>query len=319
MSTDIKPHPNYTDEDVVKWVISRAEATREPLSTLPVWMTTAFEDDMKCKREIEAAVKTAQGKNSDEGGDEQDDVSKFELLYFKVYWLIFEGSPFYDMFSLPVGENMPAQIEGTMITNPITLEQTSAASFRPFVSFSMGMGLGKPLQTYVDWVGTLELAMRWNFDQVRKQAVIGVNTILPSLGPAARIVLARRFSVGPWLCTGLIDLITQVAKKQFTRTELIDGKEFALDITTIANILYACFEVKGPNQAYETGSETENDHCRRCCDLLNSGYAIPANCPPCKALGDLIMRRRQLIRDIELAVDSTFGAEIKGCVYQEEL
>lgn len=155
--------------------------------------------------------------------------------------------------------------------------------------------------------------------QVRKQAIVGLNSLLPSLGPPARIVLARRFSVGPWLRTGLIDLVTQVAKKKFTRTELIEGKEFALDITTIANVFYACFDVKGPNQDDEAGPEIENGHCRGCRTRLLSGYGTSANCSSCRALGDLVMQRRQLIRDIELAVDGIFGAEIKGCVYQEEL
>ncbi|KAF5324221.1 hypothetical protein D9619_011143 [Psilocybe cf. subviscida] len=327
MSTDVKSHLNYTDEDVVKWVISQAEGTTGPRSSLPVWMTSAFEDGIKRKKEIEATVTAAQGMDSDTDGDKQDDVFNFELLYFKVEktiftvikdWLMVEGSAFQDMFALPVGDNTPAQVEGTMRTNPIILEQTNAASFKAFLSLLYG-SRGKPLETYDDWVGALELAMRWNFEQVRKQAIVGVNAILPSLGPAARIILARRFSVGPWLRTGLIDLVTQVAEKELTRTELINGKEFALDITTIANVFYACFEVNGNDQDYEPGSDTENDFCWSCTTLINNGCLIPSGCPSCKAVGDLVKRRRQLIRDIQLVVDSIFGAEIGGCVYQEEL
>lgn len=65
---------------------------------------------------------------------------KVEKTIFTVIkdWLMVEGSPFKDMFALPIGENTPAQVEGTMITNPITLDQTSAASFKAFLRLLYG-------------------------------------------------------------------------------------------------------------------------------------------------------------------------------------
>jgi hypothetical protein len=120
--------------------------------------------------------------------------------------------------------------------------------------------------------------------------------------------------VGPWLRTGLIDLVTEVAKRKSTRNELIDGREFALDMTTVANVFYACFELKGPIQGSESSLESGNDlYCNDC--VVKGWSKIPSDCARCKDLQD----RFRGIRDIRLVVDGIFGAKIEGCVYTEAL
>lgn len=53
-------------------------------------------------------------------------------------WLIVEGSPFQAIFSLPTGSSALTLVEGTVKTNPIILEQTSAASFKAFLTLLYG-------------------------------------------------------------------------------------------------------------------------------------------------------------------------------------
>lgn len=144
------------------------------------------------------------------------------------------------------------------------------------------------------------------FEQVRKRAIAGLDSLLPSLQPEAQILLARRFSIGPWLREGLVALVTAVAEKRLPRTALAcvigasSDTERGLDMATIANVFYACFELaSGKGGSYYK-------YCEGC---LKSGYN-PANCPTCK-----IVRDRN---DREKAVEDIFGEEIARCLHGKD-
>lgn len=90
MFSDLKPNPDWTNEDVVKWVSAQIEATREPGKILPAWMVDAFKDAMeqKWKPEDVATLNV-----SETIGEIRDDLFNFDLIYFKVrQFYHYEGS-----------------------------------------------------------------------------------------------------------------------------------------------------------------------------------------------------------------------------------
>lgn len=79
--------------------------------------------------------------------------------------------------------------------------------------------------------------------KVMAAAVVGLEPLLQSIGPSARIFMGRKFHIVDWIRTGLIDLANDVSKNQPSPQSLAAGPT-PLDMTTIANIYYICLQAK---------------------------------------------------------------------------
>ncbi|KAF5324178.1 hypothetical protein D9619_011167 [Psilocybe cf. subviscida] len=279
-----------SQDTLLRWLQDIVCVTETTTEALPTWVLRAYqaaqgggtinESDITYEEETNGTPITETSAPSQTTDDE---LFNFELVYIKVEstvfsvikeWLMEEGCTFSDMFSLPINdaERMaPASVEGKTKRNPIILEGVSVASFQSFLRVMYG-SRGKSLVTYDEWVGALELSTRWNFTQTRNTAIARLEPFLTTKGPAARIRLARQFHVKNWLRDGLTDLATQVMSSVHDSPSTLSGGDMALDMATIANIFFICFNMKKsttqPAQLcgcrYETRLSTPSDYCKYC-------------------------------------------------------
>lgn len=143
--------------------------------------------------------------------------------------------------------------------------------------------------------------------QICVKAIEGLGPFLElRLRPSARIILARQFSVGSWLRTGLIDLVAEVNQKKLTPSLLTNTSETEspLDAITVANVFFACYEL-----ASGGNGSTIQKYCGPCTKARKNMSATPIDCQGCKAT------RVQIAR--EEAVNRIFGSEIKECAYDK--
>lgn len=180
-------------------------------------------------------------------------------------------------------------------------------------------------------IGDVNTKMIEYVEQVRKEAMAGLDSLLPRLTPAARILLARRFSVRSWLLTGLIDIVKEVTEGKLTNNEIMDAKEFSLDMATIANIFYACFRAKSSDEELRSSLKTGGNNCIHksafggtsafggpsvFSGTSASGGSYPSNCSECERLRQAQILNTRLLR-YGSVVDEIFGTELRACRHLE--
>lgn len=117
---------------------------------------------------------------------------------------------------------------------------------------------------YDEWVGALDLATRWKFNdvcfkvqrkpergfvltysqqQVRTKAIDALNIIILK-EPAMRICLGEKYLVSEWFRGGLIDIVNKVIEENLD-PDTLGNAPMSLDYVTISKIFYICYQIKG--------------------------------------------------------------------------
>ncbi|KAJ7655705.1 hypothetical protein DFH06DRAFT_482415 [Mycena polygramma] len=134
-------------------------------------------------------------------------VFKVENTLFKVPRFQFErhSGVFADTFSLP----QPAEgAEGSDDKVPFKLDGIKRADFEALlkVIYPMTAVPKTPDLKEDEWISVLTLSTQWDFIEVRDLAILRLTVYAQNLGPAERIMLARKFDVSSWLRSGYTDL-----------------------------------------------------------------------------------------------------------------
>ncbi|KAF5320886.1 hypothetical protein D9619_002116 [Psilocybe cf. subviscida] len=135
----------------------------------------------------------------------QSVIFQVERTLFSVWkkGFLVKGTPFETMFGLPTGGEK--KVEGSSADNPIVLEGTSADDFRAFLRVLYPLGV-PPVTEYSHWLGVLRLAHKWEFVEIRQQAVKALTRHISSKPAKEKISMGNQFLVPEWLMEGLVDI-----------------------------------------------------------------------------------------------------------------
>jgi len=171
-------------------------------------------------------------------GVERDSVFYFETVIFQVEDTLFcvfksgfevQGSPFEAIFSLP---QVPGElVEGTDDSSPIYLHGISKANFRSFLRALYPFK--GAATTYPEWIAALELAIMWDFKEVRKTCIEALSGLIKSRPVFENILLAKKYKVKKWLRDGYVQLLQQREALEFGN-DICDSE---MDLITIARLL----------------------------------------------------------------------------------
>jgi len=89
------------------------------------------------------------------------------------------------------------------------------------------------VKTYTEWIAALELAMMWDFKEIRKTCIEALSELIKSITVIDKILLAKKYKVKKWLRDGYIQLL------QSRELELGDDIcTSEIDVITIGRLLY---------------------------------------------------------------------------------
>jgi len=169
---------------------------------------------------------------------ERDGVFYFETVTFQVEDTLFrviksdfevQGTPFEAIFSLPQAPQK--LVEGTDDSCPIYLHGISKVNFRSFLRVLYPFK--GAVVTYTEWIEALELAIMWDFKEIRKTCIEALSELIKSRTVIDKILLAKKYKVKKWLRDGYIQLLQS--------RELELGNDICtseIDVITIGRLLY---------------------------------------------------------------------------------
>jgi len=137
----------------------------------------------------------------------------FHIVVFEVENRLFQvlrngfnvpGSPFEAMFTLPQAQT--DNIEGSSLENPIHLQGIKVDHFRSFLRILYPFIGQKPVVEFDEWVGVLNLATMWLFQEIRERAITQLSDLIEPKTVIERIALAREYRVVEWLRDAYLEL-----------------------------------------------------------------------------------------------------------------
>jgi len=137
----------------------------------------------------------------------------FQIVVFKVENTLFQvlrngfnvpGTPFEAMFALP--QTQTDSIEGSCLENPIHLLGIKADHFRSFLRILYPFMGQKPVVLFDEWVGVLNLATMWLFQEIRAKAISQLSELIKEKTAMERITLAKEYRVAEWLRDAYFEL-----------------------------------------------------------------------------------------------------------------
>ncbi|KAF8812867.1 hypothetical protein BYT27DRAFT_6401332 [Phlegmacium glaucopus] len=146
-----------------------------------------------------------------------DNVFNFQIVVFQVENMLFQvlrngfnvpGTPFEAMFALPnaaMGVD-GASLEGSSLENPIYLPGIKVDHFRSFLRILYPFIDRTPIVEFDEWVGVLNLATMWSFQDIREKAIVQLSDLIKQKKVLERISLAREYRVAQWLRDGYLEL-----------------------------------------------------------------------------------------------------------------
>jgi len=108
------------------------------------------------------------------------------------------------MFALP--QTQTVSIEGSSLENPIHLPGIKVDHFRPFLRILYPFIGQKPVVEFDEWVGVLNLATMWFFQEIRAKAISKLSELIKEKTAMERITLAREYRVAEWLRDAYLEL-----------------------------------------------------------------------------------------------------------------
>ncbi|KZT64219.1 hypothetical protein DAEQUDRAFT_773916 [Daedalea quercina L-15889] len=137
------------------------------------------------------------------------DGDKNEEHLFKVhrYFLERDSELFRGMFACPPtqpGANTEGQAEETAIHLPCV----TPFELECLMSF-LYEGMYDRIVSLEEWVALLSVASRLLFDKIRERAISVIETHIPALEPAEKIVLAAKHDIPQWLAPSFTELCTR--------------------------------------------------------------------------------------------------------------
>jgi len=176
--------------------------------------------------------------SQDQAPAERDNVFYFETVTFQVEDTLFrviksdfevQGTPFEAFFSLP---HTPSKIvEGTDDSSPIYLHGISEVKFRSFLRVLYPFK--GAVTTYAEWIAALELAIMWDFKEIRMTCIEALSELIKSRTAIDKIVLGKKYNVKKWLRDGYVQLLKS---KELELGDDICTSE--IDMMTLARLLY---------------------------------------------------------------------------------
>jgi len=140
----------------------------------------------------------------------------FDIVVFEVENRLFKvvrngfnvpGTPFEAMFTLPQAQtDTGSSIEGSSLENPIHLPGIKVDHFRSFLRVLYPFIGQKPVVEYDEWVGVLNLATMWLFQEIRERAITKLSDLIKLKTVFERIALAREYRVVEWLRDAYLEL-----------------------------------------------------------------------------------------------------------------
>ncbi|KAF8812868.1 hypothetical protein BYT27DRAFT_7251456 [Phlegmacium glaucopus] len=143
-----------------------------------------------------------------------DNVFNFQIVVFEVENTLFQvlrngfnvpGTPFEAMFALPNGVDS-VSLEGSSLENPIYLPGIKVDHFRSFLRILYPFIDQTPVVEFDGWVGVLNLATMWSFQEIRVKAITRLSDLIKQKTLLERISLAREYRVAKWLRDGYLEL-----------------------------------------------------------------------------------------------------------------
>jgi len=168
-----------------------------------------------------------------------------------------QRTPFEAIFSLP--QTPRKNVEGTDDSSPIYLHGISKVKFQSFLRVLYPFK--GAATTYVEWIAALELAMMWDFKEIRKTCIEALSEHIKSRTVIDNILLAKKFKVKKWLRDGYIQLL-QSKDMELELGENICTSE--MDVMTLARLLYI-------RERRHCESQRDSKYCSRCSRMLD-GY-----------------------------------------------
>ncbi|CAA7268658.1 unnamed protein product [Cyclocybe aegerita] len=139
----------------------------------------------------------------------------FDMVVFRVEDTLFRvpksafltaadrDSVFPAMFNLPAPH--ATTNEGTCDSHPIVLEGVSKAYFEGFLLVMYPFQ--RTAATFEEWVGALDLATMWNFDEIRQKAIAALSPQIRERDAVENVLLAKKYGVRDWLRDSIIRLV----------------------------------------------------------------------------------------------------------------
>jgi len=146
-----------------------------------------------------------------------DYVFNFQLVVFQVENTLFQvlrngfnvpGTTFEGLFALPhtPTDSDGISLEGSNLENPIHLPGIKANHFRSFLRILYPFIDQTPVVEFDEWVGVLNLATMWFFQEIRAKAITRLSELVKQKTVLERISLAREYRVAEWLRDGYLEL-----------------------------------------------------------------------------------------------------------------
>jgi len=200
---------------------------------------------------------------------ERDNVFYFETVSFQVEDALFrvfksgfevKGTPFEAMFSLPQVPGPKGIVEGTDDSSPIYLRGISKVNFRCFLR-ALYPFKGAPT-TYAEWIAALDLAIMWDFKEVRNTCIEALSELIKSRTAIDNILLAKKYKVKKWLRDGYIRLLQQKELEPKFINDICTS-EIDLPMITIVRLLYIR-EKRHCELHLQHRDQSNTRSCRRC-------------------------------------------------------
>ncbi|KAF9816789.1 hypothetical protein IEO21_03869 [Rhodonia placenta] len=149
-----------------------------------------------------------------------------EGTLFKVhrYFFIHGSNVFQGMFSMPspAGEDS----EGMSDERPIFLEGISSLDFARFLTMFYPRSMLKPdLETTLEWNSVLELAVKWQFDDIQALVVARLTEHASSVD---QILLARQYRLSDWFYDAHVKICSR-----YEPLTLEEGRRLGVDEVVI--------------------------------------------------------------------------------------
>ncbi|PPR06868.1 hypothetical protein CVT26_003992 [Gymnopilus dilepis] len=146
-----------------------------------------------------------------------DDTFNFQIVVFQVEDTLFQvlkngfnvpGTPFETMFATPQASEdiLNSPLEGSTLGEPIDLSGIKVEHFRAFLRILYPFIGQVPVTSFEDWVGVLDLATMWFFDEIRTKAINALTGLMKEKPVLERIALARKYRVPDWLKDGYVEI-----------------------------------------------------------------------------------------------------------------
>jgi len=193
------------------------------------------------------------------------------------------GTIFEAMFALPhtSADIDSISLEGSNLENPILLP-VKADHFRSFLCILYPFIDQTPVVEFDEWVGVLNLATMWSFQEIRAKAITQLSELITQKSVLERISLAREYRVAKWLRDAYLELVQerplkfeelQPAEPHSDRNWEADARKWEMTARTWETLARIC-HLQTKAAAIMSG----NRYSSTCSICDNSFFDFPCEC-----------------------------------------